>query len=170
MLARVSRGLRAAAAPQLRAFSSVPSKDIKEGDIVEDAMSHAKPNRLDVILRGDALEAYVLHSRTVGGYTYVGEDELGNKYYEKPEEQWSRHRIVLYKDSNGYDATHVPVPWHAWLHHMRDLPPTKDDYTQPAYGIAKLPYDPAEPYVQKGNWHHEGNRTWRKRSSWKPPK
>lgn len=64
------------------------------------------------------------------GGTKVGEDELGNRYYEvkqgggRPPRRW-----VLYKGSN--DASRVSPEWHSWLHHMIEglpdqaLPPVR---------------------------------------------
>jgi len=55
----------------------------------------------------------------------VGEDTFGNVYYR---EKGGRRRWVIYKGRP--EASKVPPAWHAWLHHIVDVPPT-DDY-QPA--------------------------------------
>jgi NADH:ubiquinone oxidoreductase subunit len=55
----------------------------------------------------------------------VGEDHLGNRYYEgKDGRRW-----VIYNGSN--DASRVPAEWHLWLHHtieglpQSNLPPPR---------------------------------------------
>lgn len=45
----------------------------------------------------------------------VGEDSLGNVYYEARKAQNGfKRRWVIYKGSN--DASRVPPEWHGWLH------------------------------------------------------
>jgi NADH:ubiquinone oxidoreductase subunit len=59
-------------------------------------------------------------------YTFVAEDEYGNRYYEekKPSFDGKKRRFVTYK---GYaDASRVPVEWHGWMHHTFALPPTEE--------------------------------------------
>ena len=41
---------------------------------------------------------------------FVGEDELGNKYYESK----SGKRWVIY--ANIIDASKIPVEWYSWMH------------------------------------------------------
>mmetsp|Transcript_16723 Transcript_16723/g.25129 ORF Transcript_16723/g.25129 Transcript_16723/m.25129 type:complete len:199 (-) Transcript_16723:242-838(-) len=52
----------------------------------------------------------------------VGEDELGNKYYEDLNEYYGQHRWVEYKDIWNYDGSMVPPAWHGWLTHQHDEP------------------------------------------------
>src|SRR5947209_256084 len=58
----------------------------------------------------------------------VGEDEFGNRYYRTrggridPALHFER-RWVIY---NGYaEASMIPPAWHGWMHHIVDVPPTK---------------------------------------------
>jgi NADH:ubiquinone oxidoreductase subunit len=60
---------------------------------------------------------------------FVGEDELGNRYFRArsalpqsiPERRW-----VVY---NGYaEGSAVPPGWHGWIHHRVDDPPKSGDY------------------------------------------
>lgn len=51
---------------------------------------------------------------------YVGEDELGNRYYQTKD---GRRRWVVYKGEA--DASKVTASWHGWLHHTFDEPPTR---------------------------------------------
>jgi NADH:ubiquinone oxidoreductase subunit len=56
--------------------------------------------------------------------TRVGEDALGNVYYEgKAMPDGRRRRSVIYEGSN--DASRVPPEWYGWLHHqVEGLPDT----------------------------------------------
>lgn len=51
----------------------------------------------------------------------VGEDALGNKYYQTAD---GARRWVIY--AGEADASAVPSDWHGWLHHTFAEPPTKD--------------------------------------------
>ncbi|MEO9167725.1 MAG: NADH:ubiquinone oxidoreductase subunit NDUFA12 [Aestuariivirga sp.] len=60
---------------------------------------------------------------------YVGQDELGNRYYKAksavpdaiPERRW-----VIYK---GYsEASQVGPGWHGWMHHRTDVAPPQENY------------------------------------------
>ena len=59
--------------------------------------------------------------------TRVGEDELGNVYYEGGTDSEGRtRRWVIY---NGYaEASAIPPGWHGWMHHRTDTPPSDEDY------------------------------------------
>jgi NADH:ubiquinone oxidoreductase subunit len=61
---------------------------------------------------------------------FVGQDEVGNKYYRAksavpdsiPERRW-----VIYA---GYsEASQVAPGWHGWMHHRVDVTPTEENYT-----------------------------------------
>jgi NADH:ubiquinone oxidoreductase subunit len=57
---------------------------------------------------------------------FVGQDELGNKYYEAKDTKDSydgrKRRWVVF---NGYaEASKVSPDWHGWLHHTFEEPPT----------------------------------------------
>ena len=61
---------------------------------------------------------------------YVGNDELGNTYYEQKSgigEMGMPRRWVIYKDLA--DASKITPDWHGWIHHMTDTPPTAEAYT-----------------------------------------
>jgi NADH:ubiquinone oxidoreductase subunit len=60
---------------------------------------------------------------------FMGQDELGNKYYRAksavpdsiPERRW-----VVYA---GYsEASQVPPGWHGWMHHRVDVAPSQEKY------------------------------------------
>ena len=53
--------------------------------------------------------------------SYVGKDELGNKYYKsKKNERW-----VVY--SNNVEATRITSEWFLWMHHTIDKIPESND-------------------------------------------
>lgn len=65
----------------------------------------------------------------------IGQDHLGNKYYEvlKPGHQWRKKQ--RYFEAPGVDPTSyivvdkakVPPAWNAWLRFRRDDPPTVEE-------------------------------------------
>ncbi|WP_454917477.1 NADH:ubiquinone oxidoreductase subunit NDUFA12 [Xanthobacter sediminis] len=62
---------------------------------------------------------------------FVGEDELGNRYYRTrggaidPTLGFER-RWVIYP---GYaEASSIPPGWWGWIHHRVDTPPSKESY------------------------------------------
>ena len=64
----------------------------------------------------------------------VGEDALGNRYYQSRDSKsydGRKRRWVLF---NGYaDASKVPAEWHGWLHYTVDQPPTEQPFTRRAW-------------------------------------
>lgn len=56
----------------------------------------------------------------------IGEDQFGNKYYESNNIDCYKlkKRYVIYKGRT--EPSKVPPMWHAWLHHLRNNPPTTD--------------------------------------------
>lgn len=66
------------------------------------------------------------------GGRLVGQDQLGNRYYEivdDPQQLSHRRRYVDYARS-PHDASQVPAEWHGWLHQTNDQPPTQFPYAQ----------------------------------------
>ena len=60
---------------------------------------------------------------------FVGEDELGNKYYEQQKGAGPHglpRRFVIYK--NLSEASLIPPEWHGWIHHTVETPPTEENY------------------------------------------
>lgn len=55
---------------------------------------------------------------------FVGEDQIGNKYYRADPRKGYRHeqRWVLYAGEPAADK--VPPEWHGWLHHQTDVVPS----------------------------------------------
>lgn len=66
---------------------------------------------------------------------FVGEDEVGNRYYQ--ERGGKRRRWVIY---NGEaDGSRATATWHGWLHYRVDTPPNKEPYTARPW---EAPYQP----------------------------
>ncbi len=94
--------------------------------------------------------APLLHGLAIRSGKRVGEDSLGNAYFEgKAMPDGRRRRYVLYKGAN--DASRVSPEWHGWLHHQYDeipdaaLPPVRRWEKEPkpnATGTAEA-YRPA---------------------------
>lgn len=57
----------------------------------------------------------------------VGQDELGNVYYEGDKNaDGNPRRWVIF---NGYsEASAIPPGWHGWMHHRVDTPPSAETY------------------------------------------
>ena len=65
--------------------------------------------------------------QTIGTWWYtlkhgklVGEDEDGNRYYQKGD---GERRWVVY--NGDIEASRVPPEWHRWLHRTTDVPPSE---------------------------------------------
>ena len=54
---------------------------------------------------------------------FVGEDELGNRYYR---ERGGSRRWVIY--AGDAEASRIPPGWHGWMHHRSDVAPSEEDY------------------------------------------
>jgi len=60
---------------------------------------------------------------------FVGQDELGNRYYEQRKgvgPLGRPRRWVTYTDLA--EASKVPAGWHGWLHYTVDEPPSAQNY------------------------------------------
>lgn len=84
--------------------------------------------------------------------TKVGEDELGNVYYQGGTDSEGRtRRWVLY---NGQaEASAIPPGWHGWMHYRTDTPPVDQAYAPRAW---EKPHKPnltgtAAAYRPKGS-------------------
>ncbi len=72
----------------------------------------------------------------------IGQDELGNKYYEARDardayDPGRKRRWVIYQ---GYaDASKVTPDWHGWLHYTFDDPPTTHPFAVKGWEKAHLP-------------------------------
>ena len=93
--------------------------------------------------------------------TFVGEDELGNRYFRdlKHSRNGREKRWVIYK--NQADGSAVPAAWHGWLHHRIDLTPNDTGVKalkwQRRHEINPTGTDAA--YRQPGHVLNKGERT-----------
>jgi NADH dehydrogenase (ubiquinone) 1 alpha subcomplex subunit 12 len=100
----------------------------------------------------------------------MGEDSLGNKYYENNNYQQGRNRWVVMKDLNDYSAANVPREWHGWLHHINDEPGLKGE-RDPIYEDKSPKFVQGKStsgvYYPKGHWlHQKGVRDWKRYAAW----
>lgn len=95
----------------------------------------------------------------------VGEDYLGNIYYQSRDE---KRRWVIYGGES--EASTVPPQWHGWLHHTFDLPPTEDPLPRqvwelpPQSNLTGLP----EAYRPLGSIVHAEPLVRRDYEAWSP--
>ena len=82
----------------------------------------------------------------------VGEDSLGNVYYQhkKTPPTGRRRRWVIYKGED--EASMVPPEWNAWLHYTVDEPPLKGR-TKQAWQKEHLPNRTGTPDAYRPPGH-----------------
>ena len=84
----------------------------------------------------------------------VGEDALGNRYYQSRDTKsydGRKRRWVLF---NGYaDASKVPPEWHGWLHYTVESPPTEQPFVQRAWMKPHTPNLSGTPHA----WRPRGS-------------
>ena len=79
---------------------------------------------------------------------FVGDDELGNKYYESK----NGKRWVIYADT--IDASKIPVEWYSWMHFTpnkieRTHNLNKYDWQKPHQAILTVTDKAYYPYKEK---------------------
>ena len=96
----------------------------------------------------------------------VGEDDMGNVYYEGD----GGKRWVQYA---GYaDASAIPAGWHGWMHHRTDVSPVDETYQtrewQKPHKANKT--GTTEAYLPKGSMgnHEERDRVTGEYDAWTP--
>jgi NADH:ubiquinone oxidoreductase subunit len=57
---------------------------------------------------------------------YVGQDALGNRYFERPGRQKGGRTMRWVVYAGAPEASTVGPEWHAWLHHLTDEPLPSD--------------------------------------------
>lgn len=103
----------------------------------------------------------------------VGEDALGNRYYEQRRgvgPLGRPRRWVIYRDLS--EPTKVPAEWHGWLHYTHDQPPTEVGYVPRSWEKPHLPNQTgtANAYRPPGSILAAGRRprTGGDYRAWKP--
>lgn len=89
----------------------------------------------------------------------VGEDELGNIYYQGGSDSEGRtRRWVIYK--NYSEASEIPPGWHGWMHHRTDISPADGAYSARDWEMPHLPNMTGSPaaYRPKGSMASGGAR------------
>lgn len=84
----------------------------------QDSSAKARPLGLKGLISNPGL--YFL---TLFRGRFVGRDEAGNQYFERPAKAQFQHatrRWVVY--AGAADPSSVPPEWHAWLHRLTDAP------------------------------------------------
>ncbi|PYE86868.1 NADH:ubiquinone oxidoreductase subunit NDUFA12 [Phyllobacterium leguminum] len=78
----------------------------------------------------------------------VGEDELGNVYYQGGTDSEGRtRRWVIYA---GYaEASSIPPGWHGWMHHRTDTPPSEENYKPWSWQKPFQPNMTGTPYAYR---------------------
>lgn len=107
------------------------------------------------------------------GARLVGEDQSGNKYWEKYKNvQAGRERWVEYKDSYNYNASSVPPEWHGWLHYISDYTPDQLEALKPSYLKPHRPNMTGSGNTNirhaKGHALNPDQRKWNKQENWTP--
>jgi NADH:ubiquinone oxidoreductase subunit len=114
--------------------------------------------------RVPAAKASLLRKVPAGGKStkLMGEDALGNKYYEDNTRPYGRHRWVVYKDMDEYHGSQVTSQWHAWLHCITDETPLMAPPKKHKFDIEYVPCatGTAQQYLPKGSWENPQQRNW----------
>ncbi|XP_065186844.1 NADH dehydrogenase [ubiquinone] 1 alpha subcomplex subunit 12-like [Sycon ciliatum] len=96
----------------------------------------------------------------------VGQDKLGNRYYENNNYVFGKHRWVDYGRELGSDPSMITSEWHGWVHCMTDVPPTERMLPR------QLPLERhSEENMTGSPWQYVPYTTTRpKVESWQPPR
>ena len=85
----------------------------------------------------------------------VGIDGSGNRYYRARGERSKRNgrerRWVVYRGVD--EASKVPPEWHAWLHHISDVPLTEDAAKARPWQKPHMPNLSGTPYAYRPQGH-----------------
>ena len=84
----------------------------------------------------------------------VGEDALGNVYYEGDGgRRWVQYQGIA-------DASAIPPGWHGWMHHRTDTPPSEEDYVPREWqkSHSPNPTGTAGAYFPKGSMANPEDR------------
>ena len=96
----------------------------------------------------------------------IGKDQFGNEYFESKNSDYldQNKRFVIYQGL--VEPSKIPPLWHAWLHHLSNITPTKSqnyiwqhDY-QPNLTGTKFSYHPNNKSLR--------NKVASDYNSWKP--
>jgi NADH:ubiquinone oxidoreductase subunit len=91
----------------------------------------------------------------------VGEDWLGNRYYqERGRRDWRHKRRWVVYAGREPDPNLVPPGWSGWLQKRREHPPSKEPLPEPRYERPPMsnPTGTDEAYVPPGHLRRGGRR------------
>lgn len=91
--------------------------------------------RSNAVIRGIRALIDQLKLRRKGTERFIGEDHLGNKYFEAEKftsgrrfhRYYKRDDMVTTQDFEPVNYVKVPPAWDAWLRFRRSLPPTREE-------------------------------------------
>lgn len=88
----------------------------------------------------------------------IGQDELGNTYFEGPKDNEGRpRRWVIF---NGYaEASAIPAGWHGWMHHRTDIAPSQENYQVREWEKGHKPNLTGSPEAYRPKGSMTGNAT-----------
>ncbi|KAK9787274.1 hypothetical protein WJX73_009790 [Symbiochloris irregularis] len=146
-------------------------KFVKETYKTQTLLEAVKAGGWKALIDGNLAETTLIHSP---GAKLMGEDRVGNRYYERMTNQYGRHRWVVYGDlrwPEGQDPSTVDSRWHSWLHYMNDDPPSEKFVPEPIFSIApvKNMTGTDQCLLPKGAWQNPDKRNWKKFQRWSPP-
>lgn len=97
--------------------------------------------------------------------TRVGDDALGNVYYQTP---GGKRRWVIY--GGEAEASRVPVEWHGWLHFTVDAPPSQVPLPRKSWERPHAPNLTGLPgaYHPPGSLHRAARAERRDYDAWQP--
>lgn len=83
----------------------------------------------------------------------VGTDAFGNRYYRsrKHPRYGRERRWVVFRGTP--EATKVPPEWHAWLHHLSDVPLTEDVVPRRPWQKPHVPNLSGTPFAYRPAGH-----------------
>ncbi|BGP48526.1 hypothetical protein JCM10450v2_004402 [Rhodotorula kratochvilovae] len=95
----------------------------------------------------------------------IGSDAHGNRFFENKDETLWRHRWVDFA-SHDFNASQVTPEWHAWLTHVRHLPPTEDPVMIASAQRWQIPH--TENLTGTRGGYKSYNTTKPKYAAWEP--
>ena len=101
----------------------------------------------------------------------IGVDDYGNKYFEKKKltrkNNFRKRRFVIY---NGVvEASKIPQEWNAWLHHMSNDIPNKNE-EKPLWMKDHIPNLTGTPFAYEYKDKKDSTKIKNVYSVWKPRK
>ena len=101
----------------------------------------------------------------------IGVDDYGNQYFLKsklsPKNNFRQRRLVIY--IGVVEASKIPQEWNAWLHHMTDEIPNKEE-KRPVWIKDHVPNLTGTPFAYEYKDKKDSTKIKNVYSIWKPKK